>query len=278
MRNMNDFRFHVFEAAFVQLVLYREQVRLTQHLVPDELRNHLQLLRALYLDASRLRDGNVDVLANRSQAALDPFRRADNHAKFLRDLARLLWRADVGRRAYLDERDAEPVEPVEHAVPLSPHYLAALLLKADVRYADLAERRLHLPVQPCHSGSLEARGVRAIQNSLPHHVDFFRHLAFEHPGYGQDNIKRLRIHRMRGLLIQLNKAGFFRIDPVDELRSFGHFAERGHIDFAGLARDHAQPAHDLSLRLRFRKASPAAAEELALRVELLVDFDAAFQP
>jgi len=123
---------HVADArvALAELVADFEQFGLPPDLAADDVLDPLEVLYALHLDAGAVGDGDVHVLPDRPESALDRARRAEQHADALGGLAGALGTPDVRPRPDLDEGNAEPVERVDDAPPRSPRRVWPTPLRA----------------------------------------------------------------------------------------------------------------------------------------------------
>jgi len=219
---------------FLQPLADLQKLRLAAHLQADDVVDVVELLDALEFDPRALLDGDVDVLADRPEAALDGAGRPEQHADALGGLACPLGRADVRPGPDLDQRDAQPVE----AVPdprlglLDP--LGGLLFEHEIHDRDRPLVSLDLAVAGDQRRALEPGRVRAVDDDLAHHLDRVNGIHVQQLGDLQAGIQSLRVEAPRRLVVLLDQAGGV-VGEVGELPIDHGLLQRGLVDLAEFA-------------------------------------------
>ena len=258
----------------VQDALDPDEHLLPVDLVPDVVGDHLQLPDSLQLYACASGDGDVQVLADGSDPPLDPSCGPEQGTQPVCDLHDLLGCAHIRSCGNLDERDAQTVQPVEDLVVLGGLDLPGrILLQADGEDGDLPVAHIHGTVRGYEGGPLETGRVGSVHHDLPHEVDLVDDVGAEHLREREGDLHRIRVHIVRGLLIQLHQAcgALAALVPVAGVPL--ELCQRGPVDLAHLACGGSEPPEVGSLTV-IAEMAVAGAEQL-LGVELLVDLDTA---
>jgi len=271
-------RFRDGGVAVVELLGDLQQLDLSAGLAGDEVVDVVEALDALHLDACALGDGDVDVLADRPEAAFDLSRRPEQHPDAFGRLAGLFRRSDVGFRPDLDEGDPEPVEAVRDAALALLDPGRRLLLQQHVRDPDGAVVGLDLAVGGDERRALEPGGVGAVDDDLPHHVGAVDDGTVHERRDLQSRPEGLLVESGRRLVVLLDETR--RVEgEVLELPVDAGLLQGGLVDLAEFRFRRVEiPGERPDGRLRVAALRRTLTEELARRVELLVDLQPGDEP
>ncbi len=257
-------------AATSQLVPNREQGALAALFALDVLGDLPELLNPLDLDAVPPLDRDVEVLACGADPTTGSPGRPKERPDLLGDLPGLGPGLDVRSGRDLDQRNAQPVEAIDDlALPLAD-LSCGVLLEADRKDLVAFPAYLDRPVHGDQGGPLEPRGVRPVDDDLPHHLDLVDGPCVEEQRQGECDVQRVLREGPGRLLVHLHEA----IDGpglVAEGESPGRFEGGGRVDPAVLAAGRSEPADERAPGL-VRQLRGTAAEQLAGE-ELLVDLE-----
>ncbi len=172
----------------------------------------------------------------------------------------------AGRRGNLHKRNAESVQRED----LVFHPLGRFFLKADCFYLPAVRER---PVEGDKCSALEPARVGAVDDQLPHRVHLRDRCHGKHLSDGEADRERFVIHRCRGLLIVLHKAGRV-VGIVPEHPVMLHLLLCSPVNLSHLADRCAEVAAELAVMLRdLAQNGRAVAEKFLPCVQLLVDLD-----
>ena len=239
----------------------------------DDLVDPIERLDALDLDASAVGDRDVDVLPDGAESAFDRPGRSQEHPDPRGRLLGLLWAPDVRAGADFDQRDAESVEAVKHAVVTLFDPLGGLLFEQQIDDRDRALAGVDLAVLCEQHRPLEARGVRAVDDELPHDVKLINDVHIQQRGDLHGDRQRLVVDLGRRLVVLLDQTGGV-VGEVLEGAVDPALLEGGVVEFAEFALGRMEKPRDRSLGgLGLPDRRRRATEQLRLGVELLVDFE-----
>ena len=147
---------HLFGSSLGEDVLDPQQHLLPVHLVLDVQREKSEFLHSLDLDTCTAGDGDVQVLSDRSDTALDPLRGPEHGTYPESYLHAFLGCADVGSCRHFDERYTESVETIGDLGVGGLYLTARILLQTNREDGDLLAVDIYLPVGRDQSGPLES--------------------------------------------------------------------------------------------------------------------------
>ena len=255
-----------------------EEFGLAGHLVADDVVDVIQTLDPLDLHACALGDGDIDVLADGSEAAFDLSRRAKQHADPLGGLAGLFRAPDVGVGADLHQRDSQAVEAVAHPGVGLLDALGALLFEHHVLDADRPLGGLDGAVGRDEHRALEASGVGAVDDDLPHDVGLVDRVHVQQGGDLEGRLHGLAVDPPRGLVVLLDQAGR-AVGKILKLPLDAALLEGGGVDLPQLRLGGVEIPGEATRRLLgLAQVRRTRTEQLGLGVELLVDLQAGHQP
>ncbi len=206
IRRVDGFGDDGFHAPLSEDPLDLEEHLLPVHLVAHEVRQHLQLLDPLYLNAGPARDGYVQVFPYGPDAALHLFGRPEQRAETHRNLHHLFRSPHIRSRRHFYEREAEAVEPVGHFVAFGLYLPGRVLFQANGEYRDPPAVYFDFPARRHQCRPLETGGVRTVHNDLPHELDLVRYVCVEHRGEYEGGVHGLFVDIVGRLLVQVDQA------------------------------------------------------------------------
>src|SRR6266566_8770195 len=132
-----------------------------------------------------------------------------------------------------------------------------------------------MAVQGDEGGPLETRGVRTVDDDLPHEVDFARGLRFEQERDLESNIESLRVRWMGRFFVRLDQTGV-RCRLVDEGEAPLRLLDRRGVNLAELGLRRPKPSTEPLSTRGIDEDGRVLAEQLVRR-ELLVDLQSDLQ-
>ena len=226
-------------------------------------------------------DAHVHVLAGGAQAAAGAaagVRHAGDEAHACLDVPGV---QEVGFGDRLGQRHAQSVgaedDAVAHVGDLASRvfFQGELADAQDLVAAQDAVAEGDGAAQAHHGRALEARGDGAVQVLLAHDVELAHELEVIEARHLQGVAHGLLVHGEGRGVVHLVGADAAACQPVDDLLAGLELHQGGAVVLAQLTQRGAHMTQDLGVHARGADASGAAAEELALRLELLVDLQPA---